>query len=184
MDFPRDTSIAYMSLVGAGEILTKNMTFKDEELYELDTLTFFDEVKTTLGEEKLKLVRNSMRQIKKRYYIGMHRFFAPCLVSTNEHVHRKLTKENFEDTLKAAYDLRSKFLHEGFRMGMHTTHNIFEVGLTHSRGYSQSLINLLNRAPTFVALERVVRFALLKRLYELHGNEFKIPCEKSPFNFA
>ena len=184
IDYPKDTSIAYMSLVGAGEILTNEITFEDLDLYDKTDLLLIAEVKEKLGESKANQVKSRMRKIKRRYYKGIESYFDERIINNDQTIYGKLSKENLESALKASYDLRSKFLHEGFRMGMHTKDNFLEVGLTHSLGYSESVKNLLAKAPTFTTLERVIRFSLLKKLFALHDQEIFVPSEETPFPFS
>jgi len=77
-----------------------------------------------------------------------------------------LKRESFSNAIRAAYDLRSQYVHTGISFG-----NIVFKGAGGLNGESQlgvpvvgdeTLGTILSRAPTYVGLERIIRFCLLK----------------------
>ena len=156
-----------MSLVSAGEILASEFKFKEKELYTEEIVCLFDEIRENWDDGNVKVgqLKNGMRQIKKKFVLGLSKYFDDKTVSNEKGVYKKLTGENIQSALEASYDLRSLFLHEGYRMGRHTRFTTFEVGLSHSIGDSEKLKRVLDNAPNFVVLD----FLFLKN-YCLYTN--------------
>ena len=75
-----------------------------------------------------------------------------------------LTLENLESTLSASYDLRSQYIHNGLQINSLLRYYDADVGLPHHPHFKNKSINILSKAASFNALERIIRSALLKKL--------------------
>jgi len=177
-EFGRAADVAYINLVTAGEILTSKLDFQDEELYDERTLDLLNRLRRLgdVGQEMYDSVRSRIRQLKRRYVLGLVAAAEESIFIGSEH--GSLSRGNLKAALSASYDLRSKYLHEGVRIRDHVTSEIFEVGLTFNDGHSQEVRRVLQRSPNFIALERVIRMAILKRIFSDIGSELYVPTKE------
>lgn len=166
--------MAYLNLVNAGETLSRKMRFSAEDLHDERPVEYLKEIEESCpnGAKIASHFRSSMRQIKRKYFLGLNSA-KDCDVYNHEFdrqvvraVASPLTRENFESAIKASYDLRFKVLHEGVQIGSSVSFWQTEVGLIYDPSMSDELKKILGKAPSFVCLERIVRCALLNRLLE------------------
>ncbi|MFA5877647.1 MAG: hypothetical protein WC880_04815 [Candidatus Paceibacterota bacterium] len=167
-DIERNPEAAYLHLITAGEVLSNFYDYDSYTLLDEATKKTIKEIKALQGGEELaKQINYKLRQIKRRFLKSTlslinDEFFLGGEAS-NEH--ECLKKEDFEDQLAAAYDLRSIHLHSGLPFGswispMNWGNN--EVHFGEPVVEDRDLGKALAKAPTFCGLERTIRFALLR----------------------
>jgi hypothetical protein len=160
---------AYLDLVTAGEILSNYFTYTDEELFADDLLTLFIEIRDQLadGENKANKIKSRMYQVRRRYTLTLRKLLNDNFFTKTEATENwaALKSEEIESAILAAYDLRSRYVHTGERFGG------WVHGLEHVRAERQvgtpvvddkDYEKILVKAPTFIGLERIMRYCLLR----------------------
>jgi hypothetical protein len=129
------------------------------------------------GEKAARILADRMRQIKRRFRLTVEdlideRFFR---ATEQEPQWRRLTADNLSDRISAAYDIRSRYVHTGISFGdwvyPQMGHRVSDKG--HKPGWMEihlgkpiledkRLADLLGAAPTYVGLERVIRYCLIR----------------------
>lgn len=164
-----DPEVAYLALITAGEIVANAVDIDVEDLRPQEINNALRRVAVELheGEQIARLLGGQMRQIKRRFAAVIcclvdERFFA-C--PDPERNFRALQPPEFQKRIAAAYDLRSRYVHGGVSFG----------GWIAPRGKDNAEIQsgkpivedkefgrILTRAPTYVGLERTIRYSLLR----------------------
>ena len=164
-----DPEVAYLALITAGEILANAVDIDVDSLRPQEISDALCRVAAELegGEQLARVLGGQMRQIKRRFaaVIGClvdERFFARPVA---ERSYDALQSRDFEKTIAAAYDLRSRYVHGGASFG----------GWIAPRGKDNAEIQagkpivedkefgrILAQAPTYAGLERTIRYALLR----------------------
>jgi hypothetical protein len=170
-----DPEFSYIDLVSCGEVVASHFPYSDQDLY--DGIALSDlaaiRVQVTDGEKVAKRMKGAMMQIKKKFTLAIRQLVQPSFFSVSESGHQlgRLTEERFEQRIKAAYDLRSKCVHTGIRFGHwvqpHGRDNE-EVLVGSPVSENKDLQKVMKLAPTYVGLERIIRYCLL-RFIHLHG---------------
>jgi len=165
-----DPELAYLSFVNAGEVLVSALSFSGKELYDSDTRKLLCNISRKAGAEAARAVRKKLFQVRRRFRMGLSRLVAPAFFEGNECKEdwAAMKVEDFGIRMNAAYDLRSKFLHSGVRFGTWATQlqhvNAERVSGKPAYG-SAEWKELISRMPTVLALERVIRFCMLKFIH-------------------
>ena len=173
--FDVEPEFAYLDLVTCGEILANYYKFKDAELYDDDTRTAFERIRTEMpkGDKVVRKFRGSMRQIKRAYTLTITRLMTDYFFGRTESTTPGLgfRNEDFEKRVKAAYDLRSLYVHTGIDFGRWVSpHGAFmnEVQIGAPIVEDERFAEAIKVAPIYFGLERVMRYCLL-RFIHLHG---------------
>ncbi|WP_445430273.1 hypothetical protein [Bacillus atrophaeus] len=167
--FPNEPELAYLDLITCGEIISSfyDDEFTDEELYDEQLLRYFEDIET------LQNGRSIVNNIKSRLYQVKRKFTAALLKNLNDEFFSKdetignqgrITRENSEAVIKAGYDLRSLYVHEGLEFGRYVTPHINfhnEIVITQPQGLGQRATRTISGSPSFLGLERIIRFSLL-----------------------
>ncbi len=152
--------LAYVDLVTAGEVLSNYFEFTPDELYPQSSRDLFDEIESALPDGKRK-----RKEIESRYFQIKRRFKLTLLRSINTHFlenSEQITAQNIEQTIAAAYDLRSRYVHTGERFGNAVQiWSDFDKQIGKFVDIEPDFAKLLHRAPTFRGLERMIRYSLL-----------------------
>jgi hypothetical protein len=165
---------AYLDLITCGEIISNGYQYTDEQMYDPALLKRFALIEEKVDPEGPSIVRDikvRLYQVKRKFMYTMMHLLTPDFYQANEvepHLAvASLDPESMENRLKAAYDLRSLYVHTGKHFGMFIKEESYEKPI-----FSYMLMNpkekdfkkLVNKAPTFKGLERVLRFCLLQFL--------------------
>jgi hypothetical protein len=166
----RDAETAYLNLVTAGEVLSNFYKFDKTDLLDEDLKELIKTVQQCVpnGDEIAGKLIKKWLGIKKRFVKAIVDLVTPeffeCTESTTDH--EKFRSNDFESSIKAAYDLRSKHLHTGkafgFWVSRRTNGSNEEVQAGRPDESDKEFAKVLERAPTLVGLERIIRFCLLK----------------------
>lgn len=167
--FEKDPEVAYLHLVTSIEILSSLPSSTNDSLLDPTTIQYLGRIQSELsdGVKVARHFRGKLFSIKRRFVNKIlelvdDEFFTR---SECEEPFARLKQENFRRLCGAAYDLRSQYIHTGVPFGSWvsaiagTNHEI-QLGrpIVASKSYATALAN----APTFIGLERIVRFCLLK----------------------
>lgn len=171
-----DAAAAYLHLISAGEILANACRPQNEDLIEDDARAILDQVRRLVpdGERAARLLAHHIRQIKRRFRSTIEDLMDERFYVVTEHsppsIHR-LNAAELTKRVSAAYDMRSRYVHRGFDFGPWVAPRGFppqEVQSGRPVVDDNELSDLLQAAPTYVGLERVIRFCLI-RFAETHG---------------
>jgi hypothetical protein len=164
--FGHDVTSAYVDLVMAGEILTDRHVMTDDQLYDNDLKA----VLAKLSEKDAKLIKKRLFQVRRKFSAGLRSHLNAGFFERTESKGPfgdavRLKAIDIEKRLKAAYDVRSQYVHTGRDLGGHPHsmsdfRNELQIGRPVTD--SEQLDDALAVAPTFIGLERVVRFGLLR----------------------
>jgi len=167
--FDNDPEVAFFHLIVAIEMLVAGMDFTEDQKFDPEALEIFKRIREELpgGERVEREVRSRLYQLRRRVS-----YCAVKLTNDNffdgseaEHPLGRLSKDDLFDRIKAAYDLRSKYAHAGADIGGWL--NIFsnsngEVQMGRPVMEDRELAGRIEKAPTLVGLERLVRFMTLR----------------------
>ncbi len=173
--FESQPETAYLCLITCGEILSNYFEYETDELLDQETKTILLEIESSLedGAKISNQVRSRLLQIKQRFiksivFLLNNYFFEN---SESQHEYAKLKKEKIEQCIAAAYDLRSKYVHSGIDFGSWISLTVpinTEVQVGIPVVDDKEFQKILTRAPTYIGLERIMRFCLL-RFIQLQG---------------
>lgn len=165
--FESDPEVAFFDFIVALEVMASQIDVPSDDLYDEQARKDLAAIEASLGPALAKRVRERYRQLSRRVV-----YAATTLVndtffkgSQAQPEWSRLTRENLETHVKAAYALRSRYAHGGVPFGIWL--NIFpgaeiQVGRPvlpdSERGLKETLANI----PTLEGLERLVRFIILR----------------------
>jgi hypothetical protein len=169
--FEPDPELAFLSLINAGEVLINGLAFSDDEIYDKDTQALLSEIEATLGDIKAQKVRDRFFQIRRKFRLGLSKLVNQAFFegSESQEDFYRIRPEDFETRVVAAYDLRSAFLHAGKTFGGWVTaldHRNAEVSIGKPSAGDAEWKKLIERIPTLIGMERVIRFCLLRFLHQ------------------
>jgi len=136
------------------------------------------------GDKVVRQLQSKMRQIKRRYILTLTRLLTDSFFAVSEctETYGQMRKDDIEKRLKAAYDLRSLYVHTGINFG-HWTHPsggiLNEVPLGSPMVDNEAFKEAMEWAPPFFGLERIMRYCLARFLH-LNG----VPIDPSLDNPA
>lgn len=165
--------MAYLDLITCGEILSNSQEYSDGELYDHDTdlVNFLDKL---TDEKDKKFIKKRLFQVKRKFFLSTkellnNNFF---VVSEVKEPFRQgiydFTEDNIDKAIKAAYDLRSNFVHTGakysnYLMPISQINN--EIIDNNPYGCDSELGKLFEKAASFTGLERIMRYCLLRFIH-------------------
>lgn len=183
LGFDSEPEVAFLDLITAVEILSNAMGFTDAEVYDATILADLASIASSVGEKVANKFKDRMFQVKRKYVLTIHRLLTEAFFSTTEaDVHEgklhlapyktPLYKEGKTDItflrrIKAAYDLRSRYVHVGANFGS----AVARKGEVHGGRpilSDKGIEDLVYLSPTVFGLERIVRYCLL-RFVHLRG---------------
>ena len=172
--------LAFTDLVTCGEVLTHSTSLSDEQLYDDDFLkrmaTIEAEVKG--GAKTVCVIKSRLYSVKKRFTVGLRQNLDDYFFSASEAklALTRISREHIERNLKAAYDLRSKYLHTGTPIEnwiRNCASVCDEVATGNAACIDPDLKKIVDQTLTLSGLERIIRYNILVRLEhlgtDLHG---------------
>ena len=162
--------LAFLSLITAGEILASYFKYSVDDLLDSNSKKLLEKLKN-LGEDGEQL----HKQVSKKL-MGISEAFCKFLIdclddefferTESKHDFAKLTKSDIKQRLKAAYNLRSKYVHAGKTpsgwMSVDYLNNNEEVHHGTPVLEDKEMKKAIKRSPTFIGMERIIRYSLLK----------------------
>jgi hypothetical protein len=171
-----DPEVAYLHLITAGEILSNAHEVRQIDLIDDEARLVLDRIQNELqgGARVANFVRGRLRQIKRRFLRGICTFIDPGFFQRREaeHPFEALREDQFEACIAAAYDLRSRYVHTGVSFGGWIQPRFGNAERQSGKPVVKDaeMAGILERAPTFLGLERIMRYALLKFAETLGAN--------------
>ena len=167
-----DPEIAFLNLVSAGEILSGYFSFSDEELFDKQTQSMLKTIQEKTGDEMAAAIRKRLYQVRRKFRLTLLHLLNDPFYKGSESMHSfaALKKEDLGSRLSAAYDVRSRYLHTGERFGGWIEPNcvsLEDVIIGKPVVEPAEWRKILSLTPTFIGLERIVRYCLL-RFIHLH----------------
>jgi hypothetical protein len=167
--------IAFLDLITCGEIISYFYDYDQDELLD-------DKIKMDLsriekgidgGSGIVRHIRGRLSSVKRRFVKTVLYLLNPYFFQQTEARWGSLIQADISKRIKAAYDLRSRYVHTGANFGVW-------IGPEHLRGFNneiligepviedQKLKKILIKSPTLIGMERIMRFCLL-RFMHLNG---------------
>ncbi len=167
-----DPEIAFVNLVTAGEVLSNGLKFNDWELFDDELRSVLETIKEKAGQENYCAIKRRMHQVRRKFCLTLSRLLNDNFFTGSESKipFYDLKMEDIESRLKAAYDLRSRYLHTGARFSVWVQPNcntFADVQIGQPLVKPADWQKILAKTPTFIGLERIVRYSLL-RFIHLH----------------
>jgi len=118
------------------------------------------------GEKKANIIRSRLYQVRKKYKLTVRRLLNDnfFIKTQAKESFAALRKEDIEASLLASYDLRSRYIHTGERFGGKIRdwgHLVAERIVGEPVVDDKDYKKILMKAPTFLGLERIMRYCLL-----------------------
>lgn len=159
--------LAYLDLITCGEIISNEHDVPEERLYDEDLKELLDKIEQDSGSLVASKVRSRLYQVRRRFATALSDLLDDYFFSRHEsnEPFAALKKHDIDDALKAAYDLRSRYVHTGVQFGSwvrpHTRY-AEEIMMGTPVLDDNELKKILVKAPNLCGLERIMRYALLK----------------------
>jgi Apea-like HEPN len=166
-----DMEKAFLDLVTCGEILSNYFQYSEDEIYDSRLQEMLGRlVENKVNQKDIELIKSRLYQVRARFSLTFKKLLNERFFDETESLQEftKLTIENIESCIKAVYDLRSKYVHTGIDFGHWLVpHRAFmnEIQLGKPSVEDNELKKILSKVPTYIGLERVMRFALLRLLH-------------------
>lgn len=176
-----DPEVAYLHLITAGEIIANHKPFVENEHVDKATRSALARIEREMqgGDALASMLRGKLRSVKRRFVTAIVSYLEPTFFDRSESSERftRLTADDIEKRLGAAYDLRSKSVHTGRPFGSWIKPQHHNAEVQHGEPVvpgDRELERILYKAPTFVGLERLLRFALIGFAQELGADLLKL----------
>ena len=164
-----DAEVAYLHLITAGEILANTHRPGSAEDLDESITVILDDIRRSLpdGERVAQILANRLRQIKRRFRLTVEElvdehFFG---AAKDGHDWTKFKKTDFSKRVAAAYDIRSRYVHTGDSFGgwiAPRRNDLAEVRHGKPVINDAEFSKVLQLAPTYIGLERVIRYCLIR----------------------
>jgi len=162
--------VAYLHLITTGEILSNFHKYKKDHLLDDETKQALKNIREGLpdGAQVADFISGKLRQIKKRFVETIVGLTEQDFFQRSEALEpfARFKADSFRDLVSAAYDLRSRYVHTGIPFGEWVSFNVsgmnneIQIGKPVVEDKEQSRI--LAKAPTYIGLERIMRYCLLR----------------------
>lgn len=162
-----EPEVAYLHLITSGEILAGFFKYKKEEILDERMLNILNTIERDLqnGEKISRQLSNQLLGIKRSFVKSLCSLVDQRFFETRESdVEFGYFKPDLiEQNIGAAYDLRSKYVHTGVPFGNwirpRSQNTDLQIGcpVVSDKDFSK----ILEKAPTFLGLERFIRYCLL-----------------------
>ena len=179
--FENDPEVAFFNFIVALEIIASQIDVPYDDLYDEQARKDLRLVEQGMGRKLANRVRQRYFQLSRRVV-----YTAKSLVNETFFAHSqaepeccRLSRDNLETCVKAAYTLRSKYAHRGVPFGIWLRHAAIptaeiQIGRPVLPDSQKSYEETLSRIPTFTGLERLVRFVIMRfahlRIESIHDD--------------
>ena len=176
--FEEQPEIAFLDLVYCGEVLSSYYEYTKEDLLDEKLKKYLSRIQENMenGETICDAFKNRLWQFKRKYTLTIKNLLNNYFFTNTESKEKlyALKKKDIEKRIKASYDLRSLYVHTGMRFGHFLapiSDVLNEIQIAKWVASSKKLEKLLMLCPTYIGLERIMRFCLLRFI---HLNAFSI----------
>lgn len=188
-NFERYPEFAYLNLITTGEVLSNYYNYSKTELLDDDASAILSEIALSSinGPKLVKQIKSRLFQVKRRFVKTITNLINDNFFTTTESEleFATLKKNELENRVSAAYDLRSRYVHTGVPFGGWVSLNPQgqnnEIQIGKPVVEDSQLGNLLALAPTLCGLERIIRYCLLRFI---HTNGILLDCRLDPSDIA
>ncbi|RCW60164.1 hypothetical protein [Halanaerobium] len=170
-DFEEDPNIAYLNLINSGEVLSNFYNYSENALFDENLKEILRQIEEGLdeGSKISKQIKSRLYQVRSKYSLTLTNLLNEGFFNYegSNHVFA-LKQKNIQKNIKASYDIRSLYLHEGISFGQHIQHHdnhLNELIIGEPLVEQKRLRKLLKRTPTFIGLERIIRYCLLRFIH-------------------
>jgi len=167
--FDTDPEIAFLDLVTCGEIISNYYQYPDEELYDDNILQILNTIEQNEGPEVANTIKNRLYQVRRKYVTTITKLLNAYFFQNTESTggFASLKQNDVLERIKASYDLRSRYVHKGIKIGNWLDPQSFlnEVQVGIPVVESTDLAKLLSMTPTWTGMERIMRYCLLRFLH-------------------
>ena len=171
-NFELDSEIAYLNLITAAEVVSNYCKYDVNELIDEEFRSILEAIETNIhdGKRYSKMIKNRLSQVKKRLVKTIVELVDDDFFDGSEAMHPcgMLKQGDFEKRVAAAYDLRSKYVHNGSSFGawisLRASTDKHDIQCGRPIIGDKDFEKILYQAPTFLGLERIIRYCLLKLL--------------------
>ena len=161
--------VAYLHLITAGEILSNFYTYKKDQLLDDETKKVLTRIRSELsdGKKAARFISGKLLQVKRRFVKTILQYIDSDFFQRSESREPSggFKEASFECAVSAAYDLRSKYVHTGIPFGNWVSQSFgpqrCEMIWGNPVVEDKDLGKILAKAPTYLGLERVIRYCLL-----------------------
>ncbi len=171
-----DPEVAYLHLIMAGEILSNFHEYEKNQLLGDQTMQALAKIRDGLpdGAHVASFISGKLLQVKSRFVETIVQLVDPSFFQRSEarEPFAGFKADSFRASVSAAYDLRSRYVHTGIPFGNWVSlklggmNNEIQVGQPVVE--DKELGKILAKAPTYIGLERAIRYCLL-RFAQLNG---------------
>jgi hypothetical protein len=166
----RDPEVAYLHLITIGELLAAQQRYDKDDLLDPQFQAVLEAIRAghADGASLAKQVRSRVLQLKRSFVRVVVESVDEAFFARTEarHSSEGFTRDRFEESIAAAYDLRSRHVHAGSPFGNWVSSagaaRLGEIQLGRPVVDDAEFSKLLYRAPTLVGLERVMRYCLFQ----------------------
>ena len=176
-----DIEVAYLHLITAGEILSSAVEIPANSLVDAQTRALLARIESEMqdGARSARIVRSKLRSVKRRFVAALDALVDGAFFNRSEaeQPFAQLKARSFIKVLGAAYDLRSRYVHTGRSFGAWIAPrglNNEEIQIGRPVVDDKEFGRVLATAPTYIGLERVIRYSLL-RFAERLGVDLRLP---------
>jgi len=168
-----DPEAAVLDLITCGELLSGFYDYNEADLCDHTLRHIMHTIERDLpnGKTIVKALKGRLRQIKRRYVITIMRLLTDNFFAETEasEPFAALKPDNVSKRIAASYDLRSLYVHTGARFGLWMMPhgwlmNEIMLGRPVLEG-QRKLSKALVLTPTYIGLERIMRYCLLRFLH-------------------
>jgi hypothetical protein len=167
--FEEDPEASYVDLVTAGEVISNVPDYSDEELFDEEWIKTFETIEKYVPEEEqiVGFLKGKLYQVRRKYTLTLLRGLDESFYSSSDGTENssRIVPEKAESTIKASYDIRSKYVHTGSRFGTWIVPYkvaLNEMVIGRPGNMEKEFSKTVSKAPTFVGLEKMVRYALYR----------------------
>lgn len=145
----------FLHLVTCGEILSNLSTYERNDLLHEELLRDFAEIAAKLddGEKVVNRIKNNFSHVKRRFTLAITSLLSEPFFAHHEsrEAHCALKAYDIESRVKAAYDLRSRYVHTGISFGHwvgHVTQRVEEVRTGNPVIEDKGFKKIIRQSPT------------------------------------
>jgi hypothetical protein len=169
--YENEPEVAFLDLISALEIIASDIDFSDNVLYDPQTLKDLKAIEAYVpeGAESARRMKSRFLQIHRRVVLSAVELTNDTFFNGSEsrEANFALTKERLRSAVGAAYDVRSLYVHTGARFSIWVDPhgamlNEMVLGKPVLQSSEKELADPLSKMPTFLGLERLVRFMILR----------------------
>jgi hypothetical protein len=165
-----DAEVSYLHLITACEILSNFHEYEKGKLLDEETKDVLSVIRDTLtdGEKIANIISGKLLLVKKRFVETIVSLVDQDFFQRSEanEPFAGFKADSFRACISAAYDLRSRYVHTGIPFGSWIS--LSTGGMNNEIQIGQPIVEdkelgaILAKAPTYIGLERVVRYCLLQ----------------------